>query len=601
MTLRCRLSICLLAFFWDVCTMQLASSATYCVAPSGQDTNPGTAERPFRTIQKAADVVKPGDKVIVRAGVYPESVVIKTSGEAGKPIVFEGERGAKGEWKTIVDRSQPVTKWAAALEIAPGVFKAVGLDFNPFSMTVNDKQLARVSDRFMAEDKGIGYFKLPAVAMIKEEYLRGEMNFWDGVEGIYGHRAGVTYIRFRNGDDPNKMAIKAATAGGGFALTDKSHVVLRNFLIRGAQDSIVIEGPQATHNVIEENFMMNGHNRVVVAKGASFNIIRNNEMTLNYYGYDSPGAWGTDKETPHTAARLHIYRVFKIIVGPGGSDDHGVLLREGGDGNEVCGNHIFAGLIGVSCGRQSNLKIHHNVIHNMSSIGILTSEDAGKGVHDGEFHDNLVYDCNINLRIHHYNRARDNQRREFHYRNLFYQADGLGCHIYVHWLDDKWYPDTEHPEIWLYHNSFAGGRYAMSPSGWSVKGGGLQRTHLLNNVFSSPMFFYSGVDFIGGKSMMGLCDYNWVGGVYHHGVPAWHGEHNVKAEGQRLWQPGNMPDFRLAKDSPSRAKGLDLSKPFTLGGKSYGPLAGLKPGYFAGDAPDCGAVQFGETATVLKP
>lgn len=576
-------------------TAAVAPAATYYVAVTGADTNPGTREKPLRTIQRAADLVRPGDKVVVRAGVYPESITIKTSGTPEQPIVLEGQRGAAGQWLTIVDRSAPVGKWVPAPEIGPGVFKTAELKFAPYSMTLADKQLARVYDGLMAEGKGFSYFKLPRVAMIKEDYLHGgEMDFWDGVEVLYCHWKGVTYIRFRNGDDPNPMALKAAPAGGGFTLKNKSHVVLRNFLVRGAQDGIVIEGAEASHNVIEENSLANGHNRVVVTRGASRNVVRDNQMTLNYHGYSDPGAWGTAKHTKKTAIRLHIYRVFKLIVGPTSSDDHGVLVESAGPGNEVCGNHIYAGLIGVDCSRARDVNVHHNCIHNMSSIGILTVE----GLVDGQFHDNLVYDCNINLRIHHYNTPRDNQRREFHYRNLYYLPDGLGDNLYVHWMNDKWPANTEHPEIWLYHNTFAGGNQAMSPSGWSVKGGGLQRTRMLNNVFSSPMFFYAGVEFIGGPKMIELCDHNWVGGILHHGVPAWYGPHNVTAEGQRLWTPNKMPDFRLASDSPARAKGLDLSKPFTLKGKTYGPLPGMKPGYFPGPAPDCGAVQYGQASPV---
>lgn len=77
---------------------------------------------------------------------------------------------------------------------------------------------------------------------------------------------------------------------------------------------------------------------------------------------------------------------------------------------------------------------------NMSSIGLLTIE----GVVDGLFHDNLIYDCNINLRIHHCNTPGDNERREFHYRNRFYNPADTGNHIYVHWLDERWPPNTEH-------------------------------------------------------------------------------------------------------------------------------------------------------------
>lgn len=564
-------------------------AATYFVAPSGADSNPGTEAQPFRTIQKAADVVAAGDTVRVRAGVYAESVTIKISGTAEKPIVFEGERGADGKWLSIVDRSKAVRSWSAAPEIGAGVFKTT-LDFEPYCMTLDGKQLARINDRWMKEEKGIGYFTMAADAMIKEDMVKEKMPFWDAVEAIYGVRDGVTFIRFRKGDDPNKLALNAAAAGGGFSIKDKSHVVIRRFLVRGAEDAIVIEGAKASHNVIDENSLMNGRNRVVLQQGASHNLVRGNEMTLNYYGYDNPGAWDMETETQHTAARTRVYRFFKYKVGTGSSDDHGVMVVGAGEGNEITGNHIYAGVIGILCSRTRNLDVHHNTIRNMSSIGLLTIE----GVVDGHFHDNLIYDCNINLRIHHYNTPGDNERREFHYRNRFYNPADTGNHIYVHWLDERWPPNTEHAQIWIYQNSFAGAKCGMAVSGWSVKGGGLKRTRLLNNIFSAGACFSAASGFRAARTMLDQCDYNWLGGALYRDKPAWFGEHNTIAEGQTMWPADKLPDFSLTADSPARGKGLDLSKPFTLEGKTYDALPGMKPGYFQGAAPDCGAVQFGE-------
>ena len=60
----------------------------YFVSPSGDDSNPGTQERPFRTIGHAAQVVNPGDTVVVLSGTYQEAVQIERSGEEGRPITF---------------------------------------------------------------------------------------------------------------------------------------------------------------------------------------------------------------------------------------------------------------------------------------------------------------------------------------------------------------------------------------------------------------------------------------------------------------------------------------------------------------------------------
>jgi parallel beta-helix repeat protein len=55
---------------------------------SGVDSNPGTQEKPWRTIQKAANSLSAGEMVIVLAGNYPERVQVTRSGAAGKPITF---------------------------------------------------------------------------------------------------------------------------------------------------------------------------------------------------------------------------------------------------------------------------------------------------------------------------------------------------------------------------------------------------------------------------------------------------------------------------------------------------------------------------------
>ena len=39
-------------------------------APAADDRNPGTEAKPFKTIQTAVDVARPGDTIYVKAGLY---------------------------------------------------------------------------------------------------------------------------------------------------------------------------------------------------------------------------------------------------------------------------------------------------------------------------------------------------------------------------------------------------------------------------------------------------------------------------------------------------------------------------------------------------
>ena len=62
----------------------------YYVSTKGNDTNKGTLENPFRTIQKATKMMSAGDICYVRAGNYHETVAInELHGTAKRPIIFK--------------------------------------------------------------------------------------------------------------------------------------------------------------------------------------------------------------------------------------------------------------------------------------------------------------------------------------------------------------------------------------------------------------------------------------------------------------------------------------------------------------------------------
>lgn len=70
-------------------------AAEFYASLRGKDTNPGTLQNPFRTIQKAADMMHAGDTCYVREGTYRETVRPRNSGSEGKPIRFVAYSGEK--------------------------------------------------------------------------------------------------------------------------------------------------------------------------------------------------------------------------------------------------------------------------------------------------------------------------------------------------------------------------------------------------------------------------------------------------------------------------------------------------------------------------
>jgi hypothetical protein len=62
------------AILFAFLSAQAASAATYYVATTGTDVNPGTQSQPFRTIKRGLTVVRAGDTLYIRSGKYGEAI-----------------------------------------------------------------------------------------------------------------------------------------------------------------------------------------------------------------------------------------------------------------------------------------------------------------------------------------------------------------------------------------------------------------------------------------------------------------------------------------------------------------------------------------------
>ncbi len=109
-----------------------AHAADLHVAPSGNDSNPGTQASPLHTIQRAADLAQPGDVVTVHEGVYRERISPPRGGVSdAKRIVYQAASGENVEIKG----SEVVKNWEKVQDnvwkaILPNSFFGV---FNPYS------------------------------------------------------------------------------------------------------------------------------------------------------------------------------------------------------------------------------------------------------------------------------------------------------------------------------------------------------------------------------------------------------------------------------------------------------------------------------------
>jgi Right handed beta helix region len=87
----------------------LACAAEYHVAPDGDDAGPGSAARPWRTVQHAADAVGAGDTVWIGPGVYREQVDIRVIGTKDRPVTFAARE--EKDLPTIDGSGSPGRDW----------------------------------------------------------------------------------------------------------------------------------------------------------------------------------------------------------------------------------------------------------------------------------------------------------------------------------------------------------------------------------------------------------------------------------------------------------------------------------------------------------
>ena len=93
--------------------------------PGAADDNPGTEEAPFLTIQRAAEVVEPAGKVLIKSGVYREWVRPRRGGTGadgmigfeaapGAEAIIRGSQAISGTW-THTGAARSLSVWTAEL------------------------------------------------------------------------------------------------------------------------------------------------------------------------------------------------------------------------------------------------------------------------------------------------------------------------------------------------------------------------------------------------------------------------------------------------------------------------------------------------------
>jgi hypothetical protein len=190
-------------------------AAEYHVSESGVDTNPGTSSQPFGTIQKAADVMQPGDACVVHAGTYREEVIPPRGGTSeSQRITYRAQTPGTVFWKG----SNQFTNWT----VHSGNTYRVSIpntsfgSFNPYTVYVDEDWMTY----------GAG------------QYHRGQV-FFEG--GQYRERSSLSNVTATSGtwyvEQSGGNTVIYANFGGANPNTGLAEVTMRKSVFRPVLDN----------------------------------------------------------------------------------------------------------------------------------------------------------------------------------------------------------------------------------------------------------------------------------------------------------------------------------------------------------------------------
>jgi hypothetical protein len=515
---------------------------------------------PTSTIQAVIDVAQPGDRVIIPQGTWYERLCLQTPG-----ITLEGEPGA------TVHGGDLVPAWTQAPEVGAGVWKTTSIPYQPWALTVQGQAIWRINNDTMngqavygTNGNGWYYLTRPATGAYTGNVGYTVPSYWDGIEALFGYKSPTTYVRFRHGDDPNAHGLRSAPAGGTVLIDNACGVTIRGLTILGGEQQIWLRGDGAHHTLIDQCRLTTGRRRVLLSEGAHHNTIQRCTMTCAAVGFApvAPGEWERNTADATLTVKTHLYNENKFCVGRTTEDDTGVYLN-GGDGNRVTQCHLAWGLVGVAVWHGQATRIDHCRIEGMGAQGLWLLQGAASAQMDH----NQFADSEHHVRIQDVEQAP--KRTYVFCHNTCWQPrpeSQSSKHLHASFLVDEQDTATytSPVELWAYHNSFAGG-------GWALDVGATNRQmpgfRAVNNLLSSR-----GMGSTGGTPA-GTYAYNWIR-TTSLGVGDVE-EGNVTGDGTRLFADQAEPDFVIPAGpygDTARSGALDLSQPFTIDGTTYAPL-----------------------------
>jgi hypothetical protein len=229
---------------------------TFFVASNGSDSNPGTRQRPWKTVQRAFERLRPGQRALVRAGTYVADHVVERAGTRTSPITvaaYPGERpvlrAASSSGDTyplrVTDGAAFVRIQGFVLELAKGTSSTNVY----FEGRARDVELSRNEIRF-SQDQGVfvenSARRIHIIGNRIHDNGRGHQSGQHQSHGIYIE--GADHLVANN-------VIYAHPYGFGIQVYPENNgtIVVHNTVVGSGHSGIVVGGDGGVSNIAIRN------------------------------------------------------------------------------------------------------------------------------------------------------------------------------------------------------------------------------------------------------------------------------------------------------------------------------------------------------------
>jgi parallel beta-helix repeat protein len=222
------------------------------VAPNGSDANDGTTPATaLRTLQRAAELSRPGDLVSIGAGIYREDVRVTTPGTPGQPIVFRGETGA------ILDGADAdIDAGVAWTNAGNGVWSHV----------------TGFATGHVVSDQG---------RLFRYDNLAALRSLAAGAPGGFLFDGATLWLKFSDGSAPAQRQLHVARLDEGMYLDGVAHVRIENLEIRHYGSDAYGKGVYLRHAddvIVSGNRIHDIGSAGIWVKGGERNLVEGNDV-----------------------------------------------------------------------------------------------------------------------------------------------------------------------------------------------------------------------------------------------------------------------------------------------------------------------------------